>query len=167
MSSNIKLTLSGNYYQYFNVINSSDLRNNELLNFNSSVEFNTSFDFPINFGNEFFYNYTESRFSGTINNFKTLTNNSKLIFKSKKGIVSSLSSSFFNPNIENNSNNINFLDFKLKYTPKNKNWNVNFVANNLLNNSFFETVEISDFSSSIFQNQLLGRIFMLSMEFSF
>ncbi|WP_458628127.1 TonB-dependent receptor [Winogradskyella sp. PC D3.3] len=167
ISSNIKVRLSGNYNQYFNLVNSSNLRSNELFSFNTSIEFNTSFDFPLNFGNEFSYNYTESKFDNNINVFRTINNNSKLIFKSKNRMIYSLNSAFFNPNIDSSLNTAHFLDFKFRYNPKGKNWNFSFHANNLLNNSTYERFEISDFSSSKFQNQLLGRIFMVSLEYSF
>ncbi|SDS47052.1 hypothetical protein SAMN04489797_1670 [Winogradskyella sediminis] len=167
ISSNIKVRLSGNYNQYFNLVNSSNLRSNELFSFNTSIEFNTSFDFPLNFGNEFSYNYTESKFDNNINVFRTINNNSKLIFKSKNRMIYSLNSAFFNPNIDSSLNTAHFLDFKFRYNPKGKNWNFSFHANNLLNNSTYERFEISYFSSSKFQNQLLGRIFMVSLEYSF
>ncbi len=138
-----------------------------MFSFNTSIEFNTSFDFPLNFGNEFSYNYTESKFDNNINVFRTINNNSKLIFKSKNRMIYSLNSAFFNPNIDNSLNTAHFLDFKFRYNPKGKNWNFSFHANNLLNNSTYERFEISDFSSSKFQNQLLGRIFMVSLEYSF
>lgn len=167
ISSNIGLNLSSNFYQYFNIINSSSLRENKLFSYRANFEFNTSFNSPFNLGNEISYDYTENRFNTGLNKFITLTNSSKIIFKSKNGIVSSLTSSFFNPNISNSNNSIHFLDYRLSYRPLNKNWSLNFTANNLLNNSFYQRIEVSDFSNSRFQNQLLGRLFMLSIEFSF
>jgi hypothetical protein len=167
ISSNIKLNLSGNYNQYFNIINSSSLRDNVLIGFNSTVEINTSFDFPFNFGNEISFSRTENRFNNGNNIFETLNNNARLVFKSKNGIISSLSSNFYSPDLENSTNNIHFIDFKINYTPKAKNWNLTFLANNITDNFFYNSVQVSDFSTSTFQNQLLGRTFLIGLEFSF
>ncbi len=153
--------------QYFNIINNSDLRDNELYNLNSSLEWNTSFGFPINLSNELIYNYTESRFDNDATQFRTLNYNTKLILKLKKSFTSSLTSNYFDPNLGNQSDRIHFMDFNFRYTSPTGDWNINLTANNILNTSFYNRVELTDFTQSSFQNQLLGRVIMLSTEFSF
>lgn len=167
LNSNIKLSLGSNYNQYFNIINTSNLRNNEMYSFNSNLEFNTTFNFPINFGSEVSYSYNENRFGNAKNIFKTLNNNGKIIIKPKGGMVASISSNFFNPNLDNSLNTVHFLDFRFSYRPINKNYSIVFMANNIFDNSIYNRIEVSDFFSSRYQNQLQSRLFIVSFEFSF
>ncbi|WP_299015728.1 hypothetical protein [uncultured Polaribacter sp.] len=167
LNSNITLSIGGNYSQYFNIINASDLRNNEMYSFNSTLEFNTTFNFPINFGSEVSYSYNENRFENIKNIFKTFTNSGKIIIKPKAGMVASISSDFFNPNLDNSLNTVNFLDFRFNYKPINKNFTIGFIANNILDNSVYNRIEVSDFSRSRYQNKLQDRLFLVSFEFSF
>ena len=61
-----------------------------------------------------------------------------------------------------------FLDFNLKYSSEKRKWiSVRVAAKNILNTEFFEQVESSDFSTTIYKTNLLERYFFISTDFSF
>lgn len=59
-----------------------------------------------------------------------------------------------------------FLDATFRFIP-NKIFDFNFYAKNILNKKVFSQVETTDFSTTIFQSNLIQRYYMLSVSYNF
>ncbi|WP_299183225.1 hypothetical protein [uncultured Aquimarina sp.] len=156
-------------FSFNNVINESEFRENTSNNYTGDIFFRTSLSIPINFENNF--SYTLSSFSSSTN--LTNTNNSlkntfRIIYKPNKSWVFSVFNYYFIPDLDNTDNSISFLDLSLRFKPKKIKWlSGRFIGKNLLDTRLFEQVNNSDFSTSVYQSNLIPRYFMLSLDFSF
>jgi hypothetical protein len=154
--------------KYKNIINNSELRNNKSRFLNSKLFFKTAFDGFINFENLFNFSKAISK-SDDNNGFtnEALNNKFKIILKPTKRWLVLLSSDYFLPNSKEKSQNYLFLGAAIRYRPKNKKFEFNFRANNILNENKFEQIQISDFSTSIFRTSILPRYYLLNISYSF
>lgn len=164
------LKLSSNYStSYFkNIVNNSDLRQNQNQFFSNSFFWKTAFDIPLNFENTFTYNYSNSKSenqSAFIN--KSWQNTFKVIVKPNKKWFVILSSDYYLPNTEKSDEQFFFLDATIRHRPKNKKWGASFTMRNITNENNFEQVQTSDISTTIFRSNLLPRYFLLNLMWSF
>jgi hypothetical protein len=128
----------------------------------------TAFDGFINFENTINLSKSISE-SDNSNQFinESLNNVFKIILKPTKKWFILLSSDYFLPNRENKLENYMFLDASIRYRPKNKKIEFNFVARNLLNETNFEQIQTSDFSTNIYRTNILPRNYLLNMTYNF
>ncbi len=153
---------------YKNIVNNSELRNNENKLFSSELFMKTAFDIIINFENVFQYDQNISQSNNGQNLKNTLINNTfKIIIKPSKKWFVLFSSDYFVPNTTNKNENYIFLDTTLRYKPENKIFDFSLVAKNILNKSTFTQFQTSDYSTSIFQNNLLSRYIMMNVTYNF
>ena len=153
---------------YKNIVNNSELRNNENKLFSSELFMKTAFDIIINFENVFQYNQNISQSNNGSNLKNTLINNTfKIIIKPSKKWFVLFSSDYFVPNTTNKNENYIFLDTTLRYKPENKIFDFSLVAKNILNKNTFTQFQTSDYSTSIFQNNLLSRYIMMNVTYNF
>ena len=151
-----------------NIINESDLREvkNENLTLNFVVRRGINKRFVIE--NKTFYlnsNFKVKK-DNLNNNFQMLTNQTKILFKSKKMIKSNLVGNFISPNLKSNDNYF-FLDYEIEFTPKNKNLTYSLIGKNLTNNKVFTTHSISSFSTNYSSHNLIERYVMFKLTFGF
>jgi len=169
ISSTIKLNTNLSWYNYFNVVNDSELRNN--LSFSSNYKlslksaFNELFDFEIN------ANLLSSIFT-TSNNVKTENKNIELfanfIFRPNKKWLIKISNERLSYNIEEQNNlNYYFLDTDIKYTSKKNKLSFKLKGRNLLNEVGFERLSISDYFFSTQRFDLLPRHILLEVNYRF
>ncbi|WP_228457820.1 hypothetical protein [Chryseobacterium sp. C3] len=166
IESSVRLSSDWSISNYKNIINNSDLRNNKLKNLTSEFFFKTAFDIKINFENQFkfFQNIATSDKSEKFQN-NSIQNTFKIIIKPQKKWFILLSSDYHIPNLEKKGNYL-FLDATLRFTP-NKILDFSFYAKNILNKKMFSQVETSDFSTTIFQSNLIQRYFMINASYTF
>lgn len=166
LNSNIKHVSNYGINNYKNVVNQSDLRNNQSRNYNAYFFITTVFNFPINFQNKF--NYSNINFISDNQNSNTnisFNNNLKMLIKPNKTILFTFSYDYFKPNTKLNED-FTFLDFEIKYKPKKMRF-IEFwlTGKNLLNNTFFSQTENTDFQNTTYQSSLMPRYFLLTLDF--
>lgn len=168
IDSTIKLSSNYSISEYKNIINSSELRNNKGQFLNVKLYFKTAFDGFFNFTNTFNFSKSISQ-SENSNQFtnESLNYTFKVVLKPSKKWFVLFSSDYFLPNRDNKSESYLFLDATLRYKPKNKNFEFNFVAKNLLNENNFEQIQTSDFSTSIYRSNILPRYYLLNIMYNF
>lgn len=164
----IKLSSRYSISNFKNTINQSEIRDGKSKSYYGNIFAKTAFRIPINFENNI--SYTISSFDivgGADNTNYTLTNTFKTIVKPNKNWIFTLFHYYFKPNTEN-SQDFSFLDFSVRYRPSKIKWiSGRFIGRNLLDNRIFEQIENSDFSTTVYQSNLISRYFMLSLDMSF
>ena len=166
LNSNIKHVSNYGINNYKNVVNQSDLRNNQSRNYNAYFFITTVFNFPINFQNKF--NYSNINFISDNQNSITnisFNNNLKMLIKPNNKFLFTISYDYFKPNTKLNED-FTFLDFEIKYKPKKMRF-IEFwlTGKNLLNNTFFSQTENTDFQNTTYQSSLMPRHFLLTLDF--
>jgi len=168
LESTIKLSSNYSISEYKNSINNSELRNNKSQFLYTKLFAKTALDGFINFENTI--NLTESISKSKNSNKFTnryLNNRFAIILKPAKKWFVLLSSDYFLPNRENTSEDYIFLDASIRHRPKNKKFEFNFVAKNLLNEDNFEQIQTSDFSTNIYSTNILPRYFLFNVSYNF
>lgn len=168
LESTIKLSSNYSISEYKNIVNNSELRNNKNQFLNTKVFIKTSFDGFVNFENtlNLSKSISENENSNQFIN-QALNNTFKIVLKPTKKWFVLLSSAYFLPNKENKSEEYVFLDASIRYRPKNKKFEFNFMARNLLNETNFEQIQTSDFSANIYRTNILSRYYLLDMTYNF
>lgn len=166
IESTVRLSSDLSISNYKNIVNNSDLRNNKFQNLTSELFFKTAFDIKINFENQFkfFQSISKSEGSEQFQN-KSIQNTFKIILKPSKKWFVLLSSDYYIPTLDKKDKYI-FLDASIRFTP-NKIYEVNFYAKNILNKKMFSQIETSDYSTTIFQSNLIQRYYMLNVNYNF
>ena len=164
----LKLSSQYTISEFKNFVNQSDLRDGESKNYSGTVFAKTAFRFLVNFENSFTYTITNFSIDDQLSNSNNSIKNSfKTIVKPTKGWLFTFTYDYFKPNTKSNKD-FSFLDVSLKYKPKNIKWiSGRFIGKNLLDNRVFEQIENSDFSTTIYQSNLIPRYYLLSMDFNF
>ncbi len=168
LESTIKLSSNYSISEYKNIVNNSELRNNKSQFLNTKIFIKTAFDGFLNFENtiNLSKSISENENSNQFVN-ESLNNTFKIILKPNKKWFVLLSSDYFLPNRINKTENYLFLDASIRYRPKNKNFEFNFVAKNLLNEDNFEQIQTSDFSTNIYSTNILPRYYLLNLTYNF
>lgn len=166
--STIRLKSGYSISNYKNIVNNSELRNNNNHFFYSELFMKTAFDIKMNFENAFSYKKSESQSesSGSFAN-ATVNNNFGVIVKPNKSWFVLLSSDYFLPSTNKANQGYLFLDATIRFMPKSKIFEVNFIAKNILNNINFMQIETSDYSINGFQSNLIPRYLMASIFYGF
>jgi len=161
ISSTIKLKSNFSLFEYYNYLNSSDIRLNQSSNLSTDLLINTAFRTKINFENSINYTLTSNRNSNSefrntsiINTFKTkykITKDKQIVFKAD----------YFRPSLINNINYL-LVDFDFSFLPDNKKYEFNFSLKNLFNERTFSQFQVTDFSKTTIQNNLLHRYFLMN-----
>jgi len=166
IESTLRLSSDFSISNYKNIVNNSNLRNNKFQNLTSELFFKTAFDIKVNFENQFKIFQTISK-NENIEQFQnnSLQNTFKIIVKPNKRWFIILSSDYYVPNVDKKDNYL-FLDTTIRFTP-NKIYEFCLTAKNILNKKMFSQIETSDFSTTIFQSNLINRYFMLNASYNF
>ncbi|WP_374174774.1 hypothetical protein [Flavobacterium tructae] len=166
LNTTIKHTSNYSVNNYKNIVNQSELRNNQSLNYNAYLFLNTAFRLPVNFQNKFNYGITTFKSNNESTNRNILLSNSfKMIVKANKSLLLTFNYDYYLPNTKN-SDNFTFLDFEIKYKPQRTKWIEFWLSGkNLLDNKFYSQTNNSDFQTTIFQSSLMPRYFLLTLDF--
>ncbi len=169
IQSTIRLDASYSYLIYINSVDSLELRTNKSNNFDGNLFLKTHFDIAINFENTFDFgqNRSQNEETNTIFINRNLKHKFKILIKPNQKWFLDFTSEYFLPNLNQLENNYWFLSSTIRFRPKNKKWQYNLTANNLLNIQNFEQIQINDFSSSVYQSSILSRHFLMQVSYSF
>lgn len=164
------ITLTSNYSlsNFRNIVNNSDLRQNQNQFWSNSFFCKTAFEIPVNFENIFTYQYSNSKSenqSAFIN--KSWQNTFKVIVKPNKKWFLIISSDYYLPNTDQSDEQFLFLDATLRHRPKSKKWGASFTMRNITNENNFEQVQTSDISTTIFRSNLLSRYYLINLTWNF
>jgi hypothetical protein len=168
LESTFKLTSQYSLSNYRNVVNNSDLRQNQRQLFSTTFFWKTAFDVSINFENSLSLEYSNSKnenqpaFTNT-----AFQNISKVILKPSNNLFIIFSSDYYLPDLSQRDLNFTFLDATMRYRPKSKKWDISFLLRNLANQENFFQVETTDISTVIFRSTLLPMHFLLNYKFNF
>lgn len=169
-SLNLDVAMNSNYsiLNYKNILNNSELRDNQNRNFNGDIALKTTFDIPINFHNTVSYAQNQSRNaqSGVFKN-EYFTNASKILIKPSQSWFMSLTSEYYIPNLRKSAENYWFLDAMIRFSPAEKRYEFHALVQNILNKKSFKQVQTNDFATTIFESNLLPRYFMLVFSYNF
>lgn len=170
ISSTIKFNANLSWYDYFNIVNSSELRNNLSFSSNYKASLKSAFDGVFNFETSF--NLLKNIFTTSENHNKIENNNIELlasiIIKPNKKWAMKISNEQLLYNIGNkNKSAFYFLDVDLKYIYKKNKLSFKLIGRNLLNETRFEIKSIGDYFSSIQKFDLLPRHLLLEMNYRF
>jgi hypothetical protein len=168
LESTIRLKSGYSISNYKNIVNNSGVRNNSNKFFYAELFMKTAFDIKLNFENMVSYkrNQSQSESSGSFTN-AAINNSFKIIVKPDKNWFVLLSSDYFLPGTNKTNDGYLFLDASVRFTPRNKIFELNFIARNILNNTSFIQIETTDYATTIFQSNLIPRYLMLSISYSF
>lgn len=160
----VKFYSNYGFQNYKNILNNSELRDNQMQIFTSKLELKTGFKSKLNFQNAISFVKTASLNAGnTLFPNKSITNYFKALYKHKKNGHIHIEADYFLPNIENTKENYFFVDFGYSIVSKNKNLTADFSMKNILNVSNFEQINNNDYSFNIFRTNLLGRYGMIKI----
>lgn len=148
---------------YQNAINNFEIRNNIENTFMSNVYVFSLFNFPVNFESRFgFSNSTFTINDSSKANIKSINSIFKIIIKPFSNTILSLSNEYYKTDLKSN-NSISLYDFNFQYKSKKHKWlNFNLQGRNLLNTKNITQTNTNDFSTTIYQTQLINRHFLLS-----
>ncbi|MGO4905495.1 hypothetical protein [Flavobacterium sp. W20_MBD1_R3] len=166
IATTIKLKTNYSYSNYFNLVNSTNLRENTSNIILNELSIRTAFKAKINFDN----NFINIKNTNKNSDLEKITNNSiintfKIRYKPTKKIFAVLSSDYYLPDTNNKNNNYLFLDANITFKPNNKHLEMNLSAKNLLNKKVFSQIQTTDFSKSTFQNNLISRYIFINVTY--
>ena len=167
LRTNFKLSTSYSVSLDKNIVNDSELRDIKskflMVDFSAKV----SIAKKVFFENSFSFNnniYTLDNINQ--NDFSSIKDSFKTIFKIKKQFNSVTTLNFIVPDLSQQKKYL-FLDSELTFTSKNKKVDYSIIGRNLTNNKFFETVNVSDYSRSVSSYNLIDRFVLASIAFKF
>lgn len=166
LATNFKLNSNYSIYSYKNIVNDSELRNNKTNHISHKLFLKTAFNGKINFQNEVIYNHSKT-YSTETYNIKSIQNDFKIILKPINDFYATFYFDYFVPDLSQTSQNYSFLDSKLSYKPKDKNWEISLSGTNLANEKSYQIIQTTDFSTNISKINLLSRYILLNLYYSF
>lgn len=154
-------------YNYRNIINDSELRDNKSKSFFGQFHVQTGFQGHLNFENKvLFRNNVYTTSSNTSNSFTSFQNDFKIKYI-KDYFQFVLNSQYFKPDLDQSTSGYLFLDAFLSYKTKNGKIEYQIKANNLLNKKVYININTSDYSTSIFEHNLQERFILFSILFKY
>ncbi len=166
-----KVDISSGYnvLSYKNILNGSQLRNNQSRNLHGKLDFTTIFNSPINFHNKLEYRQNLASTESISSTFKneSFTHSFTTIIRLIKGSYMAVTSDYYIPNLNKKNDAYWFLDAKIVYDPPKSKFNFMLTGKNLLNKKNFGQIQTSDYGFSMYQSNLLPRYVMLLVFFSF
>lgn len=159
ISSTLGSSINISAQEYFNFLDDSELRTNSSQMIQWTADWESAFIFPVNFSAHQSYGRFLSQGDSESQVFQNQT------FASKIGLhINLLPRLRLNPSLEyllpdsrNTSNNFLFCDVDLTYKFTKHETSISLLARNILNTSIFQQIQVSDFSTTIFQARLQPR----------
>jgi hypothetical protein len=166
LESNIKLQLGYTKSEFKNVVNNSDLRTVNSINYNYGFEYRTAFDglFNFHFGSKWLTSEIETT---TRNEFTDNVSFLDMTFVCNEKLnIDFNSERYYFGNLE--SDNIYyFLDFDVRYTINENKLTFMLSGKNLFNTNTFRNFAISDIGNTTTEYRLMPRYVLLKMEYRF
>jgi len=167
LRSTFKLSALYSINEYYNSLNSSELRNNQGSFISYEFFYKSIFSGKLNFENVLTFNASISNNIGAIKVINQgIENSMKIIVKPNNRIKTFISGDYYRQSLQSPSYNF-FLDYHFLYTPFKRKSEFRFIVRNLLDTQNFTVFQVSDFSKSQFMTNILPRsvIFYFSHQF--
>jgi hypothetical protein len=121
----------------------------------------------MNFNNKLLFNINKFETALSDSNTVTTFQNDFSIKYIKDDFQFTVNSQYFKPDLKSSISGDLFLDTFIFYKPKSNKVEYQFKANNLLNKKVYKNINSNDFSTSIFEHNLIERFVLLSINFKF
>jgi hypothetical protein len=169
LESTFKLTSTFNHSNFKNIVNSSELRNNEMNFFRNELFFKTAFDFALNFESTSTFQNSVAKSQGQQKQF---TNSSfqetfSVLVRPFNRWRWTVSADYFLPNSDDKSVDFLFLNSSFDYQANDNKWRLGLELKNLFNENNFEQIQNNDYSTTIFRSTLLPRYFLVTFSWNF
>jgi hypothetical protein len=149
------------------MVNNSGLRDNTSKTFFGQLDMRTGFKKAMNFNNKLLFNINKFETALSDSNTVTTFQNDFSIKYIKDDFQFTVNSQYFKPDLKSSISGDLFLDTFIFYKPKSNKVEYQFKANNLLNKKVYKNINSNDFSTSIFEHNLIERFVLLSINFKF
>ena len=148
---------------YQNSINSLELRNNTEKTYTANLFLFSLFNFPLNFESKLsFSNSTYLLNNLDKTNIKSINSIFKIIMKPFSNTVFSVTNEYYKTDLSSNYS-LSLFDFNFQYKSKKYNWlNFSLQGKNLFDVKNYSQTTTNDYSTTIYQTQLINRNFLLS-----
>ncbi len=166
VSTNIKLDLGYTKTEFKNIVNNSQLRKINSINYKYGLELHSGFSgiFNYHIGTK----WTTNTIKSDVNNsFTDVLSFLDLSFIFNKKLRFNLQSERYYFGSLTTDNTYYFLDFNARYAIKKKKLTFTLSGKNLFNTQKFRNFAISDIGNSTTEYRLLPRFLLLKMEYSF
>jgi hypothetical protein len=163
IESNLKLIFNFTDADYINFLNNSDQRQNNSKMLEITLFNKSAYDGLFNYENSFQLSSSMSKNqNGPAFENILIDNTFKFIFKPSKNWFALLSYNCFIPKVGSRELAYNFIDTTIRYRPNEKKYEFSFTAKNLANENSFIQIQTSDYSTNVYQTNLIPRYFMFS-----
>lgn len=150
-----------------NIVNNSDLRDIESRNLMIELTARKGGRSKLFLENRLSYMHNSFLLRNiSKNNFSSFGDALKAVYRLTDNFKVATTLNYIIPDLSI-SNNYYFLDSEITFTSKNKKFDYSIIGRNLTNNKKFETISISDYSSSVSSHNLIKRFLMASVSFKF
>jgi hypothetical protein len=166
INNKISMNSNSNFSRYFNALNGNDLNIIWSSIYNFNIEINSAFKGFFNYKSSIGLTYIENKQKNN-NPFINKTINAKFetIFNLTKKTYFKMENELLLPKGSDFNRNQLFIDFSLNNRGKNIKYFI--LSRNLLNNESFNQVYVSEFSTSIFSNNLFKRYVVFGLNYNF
>jgi hypothetical protein len=166
INNKISMNSNSNFSRYFNALNGNDLNIIWSSIYNFNIEINSAFKGFFNYKSSIGLTYIENKQKNN-NPFINKTINAKFetIFNLTKKTYFKIENELLLPKGSDFNRNQLFIDFSLNNRGKNIEYFI--LSRNLLNNESFNQVYVSEFSTSIFSNNLFKRYVVFGLNYNF
>ena len=166
INNKISMNSNSNFSRYFNALNGNDLNIIWSSIYNFNIEINSAFKGFFNYKSSIGLTYIENKQKNN-NPFTNKTINAKFetIFILTKKTYFKIENELLLPKGSDFNRNQLFIDFSLNNRGKNIEYFI--LSRNLLNNESFNQVYVSEFSTSIFSNNLFKRYVVFGLNYNF
>ena len=165
---NNKISMNGNsnFSRYFNALNGNTLNIVWSSIYNVNIQINSAFKGFFNYKSSVGLTYIQNKQKNN-NTFINNTINAKFetIFNLSKKTYFKIENELLLPKGSDFNRNQLFVDFSLNSRGKNIEYYI--LSRNLLNNDTFKQVYVSEFSTSVFSNNLFKRYVVFGLNYSF
>lgn len=161
IASTIKIKSNFSLFEYYNYVNSLDIRLNQGTSLSNNLSINTAFKSKINFENSINHTLTSNKNGNAAFNNISIINTFKTKYKLTKEKQVTLKADYFHPSLSDNNNYL-LVDLDFSFLPNHKKYELNFSLKNLFNERTFSQIQVTDFSKTLIQNNLLPRYFLIN-----
>lgn len=165
--SNLKINLGYSKSDYKNIVNNSELRKVNSINYNYGFELRSAFKgfFNYNIGSKWMINKIKTTTENSFTNNETFLD--LLIDINDKFSFQIQNERYYFGNTDNENSTYYFSDLEARYNLNENKLSLSLSGKNLFNTDTFKTFSINDVSTSLTEYKLLSRYVLLKMKYRF
>lgn len=149
-----------------NIINTSGFQNVKYESVQLQFGLRSGFKSKMNFETKLFYDRNVYLVEKNKNQFESLNNQFKVVYKANDSFFANCVANFISPNLSNNVHYW-FVDMEFILNSKNKKYQYSILGKNLTGNKYFKTLYVDDISETSIAHNLIDRYVMFKTNFSF